>query len=108
MAANLDGAQIEDLQNMPGNIECMDCDAIAPDWCSISFGILLCVNCSGKHRSLGTHISYVRSIHMDVFKKTELKKLQNGGNKLLKEHFRTNGVDLRQPTAGIPQVSSSL
>src|SRR5271163_4973829 len=36
-----------------------------PDWASINLGILVCKECSGVHRSLGTHISKVRSLTLD-------------------------------------------
>ncbi|KAJ9082216.1 hypothetical protein DSO57_1006327 [Entomophthora muscae] len=54
------------LQAEPSNRTCADCDTPGPEWCSINFGILLCIECSGIHRSLGTHITKVRSLALDV------------------------------------------
>ncbi|KAI8371157.1 hypothetical protein EDC96DRAFT_501670 [Choanephora cucurbitarum] len=47
------------------NTICADCSAKDPDWCSLNLGILICIECSGIHRSLGTHISKVRSLTLD-------------------------------------------
>lgn len=50
-----------------GNRACADCGAESKvDWCSINLGVLLCIECSGIHRSLGTHISKVRSLTLDT------------------------------------------
>jgi hypothetical protein len=58
---------IERLRQIdPSNNICADCDSSNPDWCSINFGILLCIECSGLHRSLGTHITKIRSLILDV------------------------------------------
>ncbi|KAL5122016.1 hypothetical protein ACEQ8H_000232 [Pleosporales sp. CAS-2024a] len=46
---------------------CADCGSeIKVDWVSINLGIIICIECSGIHRSLGTHISKVRSLTLDV------------------------------------------
>ncbi|CAK1368113.1 putative ribosylation factor GTPase-activating protein cnt6 [Cercospora beticola] len=50
-----------------GNKVCADCGSDAKvDWCSINLGVLLCIECSGIHRSLGTHISKVRGLTLDT------------------------------------------
>jgi len=49
-----------------GNLRCADCAQAGPDWASINLGILVCLECSGVHRSLGTHITKVRSMTLDT------------------------------------------
>lgn len=51
-----------------------------PSWVSITFAIALCLNCSGKHRQLGVHVSFVRSLEMDKFTADQLLALDLGGN----------------------------
>ncbi|KAI1122397.1 ArfGap-domain-containing protein [Nemania abortiva] len=50
-----------------GNCWCADCGSSSKvEWVSINLGIILCIECSGIHRSLGTHISKVRSLTLDI------------------------------------------
>lgn len=50
-----------------GNLWCADCGSGAKvEWVSINLAIILCIECSGIHRSLGTHISKVRSLTLDI------------------------------------------
>ena len=44
---------------------CADCLAPDPGWASTNLGVLLCTQCAGCHRSLGPHISRVRSCSLD-------------------------------------------
>lgn len=44
----------------------------------------ICLECSGKHRSLGVHLSFVRSVTMDKWKDAELEKMKAGGNRRAK------------------------
>merc|ERR1712137_643196 len=53
------------MYDIPGNDHCADCNEREPTWASINLGILICLNCSGVHRSLGVHISKVRSLTLD-------------------------------------------
>jgi Arf-GAP/SH3 domain/ANK repeat/PH domain-containing protein len=57
--------QVRDAE--PSNKSCADCGSeIKVDWVSINLGIIICIECSGIHRSLGTHITKVRSLTLDV------------------------------------------
>ena len=50
-----------------GNCWCADCGSgVKTEWVSINLAIVLCIECSGIHRSLGTHISKVRSLTLDT------------------------------------------
>ena len=50
-----------------GNCWCADCGSGSKvEWVSINLGIILCIECSGIHRSLGTHISKIRSLTLDI------------------------------------------
>lgn len=41
---------------------CADCGASDPSWASINRGLLLCAECCSVHRSMGRHISHVKSL----------------------------------------------
>ncbi|PIN01396.1 hypothetical protein CDL12_26095 [Handroanthus impetiginosus] len=70
------------LREVPGNDQCAECSASAPDWASLNLGILMCIECSGIHRNLGVHISKVRSVTLDVkvWEPTVLELFQALGN----------------------------
>ncbi|KAL2090681.1 hypothetical protein ACEWY4_012944 [Coilia grayii] len=56
---------IQAIRNAKGNSFCVDCDAPNPTWASLNLGALICIECSGIHRNLGTHLSRVRSLDLD-------------------------------------------
>lgn len=80
-------------QQEAANARCFDCDASSAEWSSLSFGILVCIECSGHHRQMGTHISRVRSCKMDSWTERQLRVFEHGGNRRLAEFFAANGIE---------------
>lgn len=44
------------LRSLAGNDRCVDCGARHPEWATVSYGALICLECSGRHRSLGVQV----------------------------------------------------
>lgn len=66
----------------PSNTVCADCGTSNKvEWMSINLLIIICIDCSGVHRSLGSHISKVRSLTLDTVSFTpELVELMHSVN----------------------------
>ncbi|XP_053326453.1 arf-GAP with GTPase, ANK repeat and PH domain-containing protein 1 isoform X2 [Spea bombifrons] len=73
---------LQSIRNLPGNSHCVDCDAQNPDWASLNLGTLMCIECSGIHRNLGTHLSRVRSLDLDDWPPELIKVMSAIGNEL--------------------------
>ncbi|OUC45126.1 ankyrin repeat protein, partial [Trichinella nativa] len=74
---------VQALKKVPGNDHCADCNAPNPDWASLNLGTLICIQCSGIHRNLGTHISKVRSLDLDEWAVEHIRVMQALGNDLV-------------------------
>ena len=55
------------LLQKPENKFCADCSSPNPNWASTNIGVFLCIKCSSIHRQLGTHISKIKSINLDLW-----------------------------------------
>lgn len=68
------------LLHRPENRECFDCGAKQPRWASTNLGIFFCLRCAGIHRSMGTHISKVKSTNMDAWEESMIQVMEHIGN----------------------------
>jgi hypothetical protein len=78
---------MKNILSIPSNQSCFDCGNKRPRWASPYLGIIICLECAGRHRSYGTHISFVKSVDLDKWKKKQLKSLELTGNLYMKKKF---------------------
>ncbi|XP_029101956.1 arf-GAP with coiled-coil, ANK repeat and PH domain-containing protein 3 isoform X1 [Scleropages formosus] len=85
---------LQRVQSVPGNEHCCDCGQADPRWASINLGILLCIECSGIHRSLGVHCSKVRSLTLDSWEPELLKLMCELGNSIINHIYEGSCEEL--------------
>ncbi|KAL4831094.1 hypothetical protein H8958_007108 [Nasalis larvatus] len=96
---------LQRVQSVAGNSQCGDCGQSDPRWASINLGVLLCIECSGIHRSLGVHCSKVRSLTLDSWEPELLKLMCELGNSAVNQIYEAQceGPGSRKPTASSPR-----
>ncbi|RXK34994.1 hypothetical protein M231_07748 [Tremella mesenterica] len=88
---------LREMVRSPDNKACADCrknggysrvsghvsprSASDARWASWNLGVFLCIRCSGVHRSMGTHISKVKSIDLDIWTPEQMEHIQKWGNR---------------------------
>ncbi|ETO69468.1 hypothetical protein F444_13954 [Phytophthora nicotianae P1976] len=91
--------QLNELMKLEENKFCADCGCRGPRWASINLGVFICIACSGIHRSLGVHLTFVRSVNLDSWTTDQVQQMQRWGNARAKGYYEANVPrDYRIPT----------
>nr|CAB3220006.1 Arf-GAP with dual PH domain-containing protein 1 [Phallusia mammillata] len=94
-----------ELLQKPGNNICADCSSDNPEWASSNIGVFICVNCSGIHRMLGTHVSRVKSCRLDQWADDAVQMMCESGNDAVNAILeRYIPVYYKKPSPSDPQV----
>ncbi|XP_068576436.1 arf-GAP with GTPase, ANK repeat and PH domain-containing protein 1-like isoform X2 [Cebidichthys violaceus] len=88
---------LQAIRNAKGNNFCVDCDAPNPTWASLNLGALICIECSGIHRNLGTHLSRVRSLDLDDLPRELTLVLSAIGNHMVNSIWEARTLGSRKP-----------
>ncbi|XP_012878762.1 PREDICTED: arf-GAP with GTPase, ANK repeat and PH domain-containing protein 1 [Dipodomys ordii] len=89
---------LQSIRNIRGNSHCVDCDAQNPNWASLNLGALMCIECSGIHRNLGTHLSRVRSLDLDDWPMELIKVMSSVGNELANSVWEESSQGRTKPS----------
>ncbi|ORE11849.1 ArfGap-domain-containing protein [Rhizopus microsporus var. microsporus] len=73
---------VKKIRLVPGNDKCADCKEDSPEWACTNLGIIVCIECSGIHRSLGVHVSKVRSVVLDNWESETIEVMLQLGNEV--------------------------
>jgi GTPase-activating protein that regulates ARFs (ADP-ribosylation factors), involved in ARF-mediated vesicular transport len=103
--------RVKKLLKRETNKLCIECSKPNPRWAALLcvpsvhggsetqfsrtflIGGFCCLECSGAHRRLGTHLSFVRSIDLDTLKEHEVEALESGGNQIVNSIFEGHLLD---------------
>uniref|UniRef100_A0A7N6BUS8 Uncharacterized protein n=1 Tax=Anabas testudineus TaxID=64144 RepID=A0A7N6BUS8_ANATE len=89
---------LQAIRNAKGNNFCVDCQAPNPTWASLNLGALICIECSGIHRNLGTHLSRVRSLDLDDLPRELTLVLSAIGNHMVNSIWEARTLGRRKPS----------
>ncbi|XP_075447700.1 arf-GAP with GTPase, ANK repeat and PH domain-containing protein 2 isoform X3 [Ascaphus truei] len=98
MDSQSEAVAIQAIRNARGNSFCVDCEASNPTWASLNLGALICIECSGIHRNLGTHLSRVRSLDLDDWPLELTLVLTSIGNEMANSIWEMTTQGRTKPT----------
>jgi len=84
----------DDVMEMSRHQSCVECGGENPTWTSLNLGCLICIQCSGIHRKLGTHISRVRSLELDDWPAEYLGLIKRIGNSISRKIWGEYNCDV--------------
>ncbi|KAK7092472.1 arf-GAP with GTPase, ANK repeat and PH domain-containing protein 1-like isoform X4 [Littorina saxatilis] len=96
---NMDHAYLQTIRTTRGNTICADCGTPSPSWASINLGAVICIECCGVHRNIGTHISRVRSLDLDDWPPEVTKVMTSIGNYVANSVWEANTKGRQKPTS---------
>lgn len=79
---------LKQLLKEDANRTCADCKVSKnPRWASWNLGCFICIRCSGIHRSMGTHISKVKSVDLDAWTDDQIENMVKWGNANVNQYW---------------------
>ncbi|KGR00541.1 stromal membrane-associated protein [Candida albicans GC75] len=92
---------LKQLLKEDANRTCADCKVSKnPRWASWNLGCFICIRCSGIHRSMGTHISKVKSVDLDAWTDDQIENMVKWGNANVNQYWED-----KLPSGYIPDQS---